>query len=224
MAWSNFKPGSFDISMNHDIWLSRHKQIVTAWTRQCLHYGNTVTSRTDSPHSALKTALRLSIHDPKDVVDAFSTVLKEQQCSYQHRVENERTVTQHRHRGMLFASVNGFISQFAFDKVQEHMTLFNLTARSSLPACSGTFGKSMGLPCAHIIKERSWEGTSLTVDDFSAHWNIRPVDYRLLIQDLEQVITRSRLQNALTNRSTKRLPSHFEAIDDDISTGLDAAW
>ena len=50
----------------------------------------------------------------------------------------------------------------------------------------------MGLPCAHIIKERLWEGTSLTVDDFNAHWNIRrgdltPVDYRLLIQDPEQV-------------------------------------
>ena len=50
----------------------------------------------------------------------------------------------------------------------------------------------MGLPCAHIIKERLWEGTSLTVDDFNAHRNIRrgdltPVDYRLLIQDPEQV-------------------------------------
>jgi len=87
------------------------------------------------------------------------------------------------------------------------MTLFNLTAKSSLPACGGTFRKSMGLPCAHI-KERSWEGTSLTVDDFNAHWNIRcgdltPVDYRLLIQDPEQVIPRGRPQNALTNRSTK---------------------
>ena len=126
-------------------------KIVTAWTRQCLHYGNTVTSRTESLHSALKTVLRHSIH-PKDVVDAFSTVLKEQPCSYQHSVENE--VTQHRHRGILFASVNGFISQFVLDKVLEYMALFNLTARSSLPACSGTFGTSMGLPCAHIIKER----------------------------------------------------------------------
>jgi hypothetical protein len=58
-----------------------------------------------------------SIHDPKDVVDAFSTVLKEQQCSYQHSVENERTVTQRRHRGMLFVSINGFMSQFALDKI-----------------------------------------------------------------------------------------------------------
>ena len=79
--------------------------------------------------------------------DWQAVILKEQQHSYQHSVENEWMVTQHRHRGMLFASVNGFISQFA---------LFNLTARSSLPACSGAFGKSMGLPCAHIIKERSW--------------------------------------------------------------------
>jgi hypothetical protein len=80
-----------------------------------------------------------------------AVMLKEQQCSYQQSVENERTVTQHCHRGMLFASVNGFISQFALDKVQEHVALFNLTARSSLPACSGTFEKSIGLPCAHII-------------------------------------------------------------------------
>ena len=121
VAWSNFKPGNqgsfVHISMNHDIWLSQHKKIVTVWTRQCLHYGNTVASRTESLHSALKTVLRHSICDPKDVVDAFSTVLKKQQCSYQHSVENERTVTQRRHRGMLFASVNGFISQSALDKV-----------------------------------------------------------------------------------------------------------
>jgi hypothetical protein len=64
------------------------------------------------------------------------------------------------------------------------------------------------------------------VDDFNAHWNIRrgdltPVDYRLLIQDPEQVIPRGRPQNALTNRSTRRLPSHFEVIDDETSIGLD---
>ena len=82
-------------------------KIVAAWTRQCLHYGNTVTSRTESLHSALKTVLRHSIH-PKDVVDAFSRRLWD--CL--------------------------------------------------VPT----------------------EGTSLTVDDFNAHWNIRrgdltPVDY-----------------------------------------------
>jgi hypothetical protein len=121
VAWNNFNPGNqgsfVHISMNHDIWLSQHKMIVTAWTRQCLRYGNTVTSRTESLHSALKTVPRHSIRNPKDVVDAFSTVLKKQQCTYQHSVENERTVTQRRHRGMLFASVNGFITQFALDKV-----------------------------------------------------------------------------------------------------------
>src|ERR1700722_16012514 len=70
--------------------------------------------------------------------DWRAVILKEQQCSYQHSIENEWTVTQHRHRGMLFASVNGFISQFALDKVQEHMALFNLTARSSLPVLFGS--------------------------------------------------------------------------------------
>ena len=60
VAWRNFKPGSFvNISMNH-VQLSRHKQIGTAWTRRCLRYGNTVASRTESLHSALKTVLRLS--------------------------------------------------------------------------------------------------------------------------------------------------------------------
>jgi hypothetical protein len=45
--------------------------------------------------------------------DWRAVIFKEQQRSYQHSVENEWMVTQHRHRGMLFASVNGFISQFA---------------------------------------------------------------------------------------------------------------
>ncbi|KAN0082224.1 hypothetical protein V8E54_003522, partial [Elaphomyces granulatus] len=33
--------------------------------------------------------------------------------------------------------------------------------------------------------------------------------------------SRGRPQNALTNRSTRRLPSHFEVIDDDILIGID---
>ena len=69
-----------------------------------------------------------------------AVILKEQQHSYQHSVENEWMVTQHRHRGMLFASVNGFISQFALGSARAHGTL---TARSSLPACSGAFWKSI---------------------------------------------------------------------------------
>src|ERR1700727_4063717 len=66
--------------------------------------------------------------------DWQAVILKEQQHSYQHSVENEWMVTQHRHRGMLFASVNGFISQFALESARAHGTL---TARSPLPACSG---------------------------------------------------------------------------------------
>ena len=72
--------------------------------------------------------------------DWRAVILKEQQHSYQHSVENEWMVTQHRHRGMLFASVNGFISQFALGSARAHGTL---TARSSLPACSGAFWKSI---------------------------------------------------------------------------------
>ena len=72
--------------------------------------------------------------------DWRAVIFKEQQRSYQHSVENEWMVTQHRHRGMLFASVNGFISQFALESARAHG---NLTARSSLPACSGAFWKSI---------------------------------------------------------------------------------
>jgi hypothetical protein len=71
--------------------------------------------------------------------DWRAVILKEQQHSYQHSVENEWMVTQHRHRGMLFASVR-FISQFALGSARAHG---NLTARSSLPACSGAFWKSI---------------------------------------------------------------------------------
>jgi len=90
--------------------------------------------------------------------DWRALMLKEQQRSYQHSVENEWMVTQHRHKGMLFASVNGFISQFALESAIAHG---NLTARSLCPPVVVTH---------HLGKIA---GTSLTVDDFNAHWNIR---------------------------------------------------
>src|ERR1700740_263944 len=90
--------------------------------------------------------------------DWRAVILKEQQRSYQHSVENEWMVTQHRHRDMLFASVNRLISLFTLGSTRAHGPL---TARSSLPACSGAFWNSIDY---------------LTIDDSNAHWNIRRGD------------------------------------------------
>ncbi|KAN0087082.1 hypothetical protein V8E54_000770 [Elaphomyces granulatus] len=87
--------------------------------------------------------------------DWRAVILKEQQRSYQHSVENEWMVTQHRHRGMLFTSVNGFISQFALGSARAHGNL-------TITLCPHHLGKTVG--------------TSLTVDDSNAHWNIRRGD------------------------------------------------
>ena len=111
------------------------------------------------------------------------------------------------------------------------MQLSNLsaeTANTVLRPCTDQFKMSMGLPCAHIIQECLKEGESLDPDHFNTQWHLEqeeclPIDYCHLVQDPEKVQSRERpresssLHQQLLDRSTQRIPSTFERVDEQIA-------
>ena len=75
----------------------------------------------------------------------------------------------------------------------------------------------MGLPCAHIIENRKELGQGLLPDDFHLHWYWERYseDLQPLILEPLQIISKGapRIGSKLGKRSTKRVPSGFEAIE-----------
>ena len=96
------------------------------------------------------------------------------------------------------------------------------TQDDPLGPCSGTFSTSMGLPCAHTIREYLVTNQSLNLADIHQHWWIE--GHRLLLQNnseakpsmslLDPKVQRTRERPVgscnVIRASTKRNPSAFE--------------
>ncbi|KAK9386030.1 hypothetical protein V1515DRAFT_622772 [Lipomyces mesembrius] len=97
------------------------------------------------------------------------------------------------------------------------MKELNLTPVTALRSCTGIFARTMGMPCGHIITCQ-WR---LSGAGALQHGDIEPVDYRLWVQNPERIRPRGRpgtLQQ-MTYRSTRRVPSGFEVVEDQLHAG-----
>ena len=57
-------------------WLIVKEQFCHAWTNNCLHFGQRLTSRVEGSHNALKRRLKVSTSDLKHVVDSLELLIK----------------------------------------------------------------------------------------------------------------------------------------------------
>ncbi|KAK9364472.1 hypothetical protein V1509DRAFT_636235, partial [Lipomyces kononenkoae] len=108
-----------------------------------------------------------------------------------------------------------------------HMKELNLTTVTALSPCTGVFARTMGMPCAHIIQPLLVTDDSLAPEHFRSQWyleghsHLEPVDYRLWVQNPERIRPRGRpgTHQQMTDRSTLRVPSGFEAIEAELHKG-----
>ena len=69
-----------------------------------------------------------------------------------NHLREERTKKRADLRDPLYAKIYYRISRFTISKVEDHRRFYNLKDQSTaLPPCTGTFTKTIGLPCAHIL-------------------------------------------------------------------------
>jgi hypothetical protein len=78
--------------------------------------------------------------------------------------------------------------------------------------CTGVFTATTGLPCAHLVDSRKEVGQVLLPDDFHLHWYWeRYSGLHTPILEPLQIISRGAPKQG--KRSTKRIPSGFEATE-----------
>lgn len=147
-------------------WLVHKEKLMDAWVCSLLHFNSSTTSRAESTNSYLKKFLSSSVGD-------LLTVFKQLDQAIEHQIYELRKVNaddkfkrpsfcDH----ALYSKVVFQVSSFALSEVQKHS---EVTTTSS---CTRTFTATMGLPCAHVVKDRLVRNVPLQLADFHTHWHV----------------------------------------------------
>ena len=191
-------------------WLDPYKEkLVKAWVDQHHHFANTATSRGEGIHYLVKSQIKSS---QLDLFDAWRFIklaiinqiseLEANQASQQINIPIELS-------GILYSQVRGWISHEALRKVEQQRKRLS----QGCPPCTGTFTKTMGLPCAHMLDSIIQQAKPLELNHFHTHWHLqRAGNYKVMMEPLRRVDNISRASTQ-PKTSTQREPSAFEAIE-----------
>ena len=149
-------------------WLKpgQKERLVAAWTDQYLHFSVRVTSRVEGAHAYVKRYLG----GKKSKGDLLTTWLQIEVATINQIIAVSTRTNLQRDRSpididkKLYQGCFGVVTWHALRLVQQHLESVSLP----LQPCTGSFVRSMGLPCAHMCDIKKTMG--LIPTDFHEHW------------------------------------------------------
>lgn len=200
-----------EVSYIKSTWLDLYKEkLVKAWVDQHPHFGNVVTSRVEGIHALVKDHLKTSTLDLFDAWKAMKRTLLNQLAELQSNQAQQQTRTPIELSGPFYQAVHGWVSHEALRKVEEQRK--RLLA-GDLPSCTGSFARSQGLPCAHVLKDLQEQGQALRLEHFHVHWHLSRNDtYQFLLEPRHRS-DRIAARSTIPQSSTRREPSTFEVVE-----------
>ena len=144
---------------------------IKAWTDDTLHFGVTVTSRIEGGHSTLKRFLNNSKNDLFGVIDAYSDLhtiqyrnLKHSLAMQRDRIPNDVNA---KHKAWLDPGINSEITPKALrELIKQHK--YSQDGRET--NCTGTFERSMGIPCRHTLQSLINLSIKVKAEHFHKFW------------------------------------------------------
>jgi hypothetical protein len=163
---------------------------VEAYTSEFKHYGVTVTSRIEGGHSCLKKFLGTS--NLFGVVKVISMLHTEQYDKIRDELAQSRDLIAHDINAKLPANtwmdpgINRTVVPLGLKKLRQQ---YELTLKPTFnQGCSGTFEKTMGIPCSHTIRHLIEVNLKVSAAHFNAFWLYdRPVPAPLVPDPLHDV-------------------------------------
>ncbi|KAH7844004.1 hypothetical protein Vadar_023309 [Vaccinium darrowii] len=135
-------------------WLPFKERFVHAWTKNCTHFGNRVSSRAEGAHAKLKQYLQVSTGDLHQVKNKICLAIDNEFNEIKTQLSSERIRVPHKCDNYFFKELITNVSSFALRELLKQYEMVKCgTMRST---CTGHFMASMGLPCAH--KMIGWKG------------------------------------------------------------------
>jgi hypothetical protein len=176
---------AFALQYTKTVWLDDHKErFVYAWTHKHLHLSTIVTSRVEGCHSVLKRYISVSSYFPLremiadyiqvasgDLLKVYNDIhacLRDQHRKFRAETARQLATVAHRVNVPFYAPLIGKVISYALNK------LANELSRSRKPdfprVCTGTFARTMGMPCGHELKRKYDANSPLQPSEIHRHW------------------------------------------------------
>ncbi|RKK51010.1 hypothetical protein BFJ69_g17973 [Fusarium oxysporum] len=193
------------------IWLNPHKEkFIRAWTDRWLHFEQYVTSRCEGIHHLVKSEMNSSQADLFEAWRVINRVILNQLSELQaNQARQQATTPNIQESGALFDNVRGWVSHEAILKVESQRKRL----LHAVPACTGVFSRTTGLPCAHTILPIYKKGECLQISHFHSHWRYQRVGSPQLIIQPRRQFDRLVILPSAPPTSTQREPSLFEHVE-----------
>ncbi|KAG5561998.1 hypothetical protein RHGRI_004888 [Rhododendron griersonianum] len=132
------------------------------------HFGNRVTSRVEGAHAMLKKYLTVSTSNFREVREKICLAIDNQYNEIKTKVASEKIRVTHKFKIPMLKELVTHVSVFALGELFKQCEL----ARTDyvLGSCTGNFSRTMGLPCAHMMRNKK-DGI-LRLGDIHPQWRI----------------------------------------------------
>jgi hypothetical protein len=195
-------------------WLDPYKErLVKAWVDRYLHFGNVVTSRAEGIHGLLKEHLKRSTLDLFEAWKAVKHALLNQLTELKSNQAKQQIRTPIELSGPLYSAVRGWVSHEGLRKIEEQRKLLLRHDPPFSPTCTGTLTRTLGLPCAHFLKDLQESGQPLQLSHIHSHWRLDRKDPHQLLLEPRQRVERINPTSKIPLSSTRREPSGFEMVE-----------
>jgi hypothetical protein len=145
--------------------------VVKVWVDQHFHFENRATSQVKGAYSVLKSYLQVSTSNLKVVYNNITLLLTNQFAEFETTVDSNKMRIPYTAQDIFYAPLIGQISSYALGKLWDEQ--HRLSSPDPFPSCTGSFQRSMGMPCAHDMQERLIKQGTLRLDDIHHHWYLR---------------------------------------------------
>lgn len=177
-------------------WICHKERFVRTWTNKVLHFGNLVTSRAEGKHAVIKKWISVSSGDLRDVYKKLMLSVEHQEQEIRRALAYDRATTRIPHQQAIWAGVRRKLSHYALNKVEREVD--KARHPGPLPVCTGSFHSTLGLPCAHMIRDvLVTPPGQIRMDMFSRQWWLdqptaddNPPVNMTITQVLQQVVER----------------------------------
>ncbi|KAG5566439.1 hypothetical protein RHGRI_002122 [Rhododendron griersonianum] len=163
-----YKEKEYVINYLKNTWLPFKERFVNAWIGKHPHFGHRVTSRVEGAHSTLKRYLTVSTGNFREVREKICLAIENQYNEIKTKIASEKLRVTHKFQIPMLKELVSQVSFFALGELFKQCEL----ARTDyvLGPCTGHFSRTMGLPCAHMMRDKK-DGT-LLLDDIHPQWRI----------------------------------------------------
>jgi hypothetical protein len=158
-------------------------------------------------HALLKSHLKKSTLDLFEAWRAMKHALLNQLAELRSNRAQQQIRTPIELSGSLYSAVRGWVSHEALRKVEEQRK------KKDPPACTGSFTRSQGLPCFHMLKTLQEQNQVLLLEHFHLHWHLKREGAPQLLLEPRQCFEEISRNSRIPKQSTRREPSGFEAVE-----------